>query len=98
MIIYEVNLKIDNAIVEDYNQWLVAHIEEILQIEGFESAEWLEVESDDTDHVSYSIQYHLTDRGSLENYFQNHAARLRQDGLERFEGQFTATRRILKKI
>ena len=37
-------------------------------------------------------------REDLEEYFQKHADRLRGDGLTRFEGKFTATRRILHSI
>lgn len=47
---------------------------------------------------SFVIHYRLRDRESLENYFTNHAPRLREDGLEKFGDQFTATRRVMDKL
>ncbi len=97
MVIYEVNLTVDADIAEDYAAWLGPHISEILEIDGFLSAEWFEVESDEKDKVRWSIQYRVKDRTSLETYFIDHAERLRGDGLDRFGGRFTAERRILKR-
>ena len=43
----------------------------------------------------WSIHYRLKNRESLENYFREHAQRMRQEGLRRFAGKFSAHRRIL---
>ncbi|MDB5032992.1 MAG: hypothetical protein JWQ98_233 [Chlorobi bacterium] len=95
MIIYEVNLDVDNEVATAYAEWLDRHISEVLAIDGFEGAEWLDVESDAPGRTCWSIRYRLKNRASLEDYFQKHAARLRQDGLTRFEGKFIPSRRIL---
>ncbi|MEO5929215.1 MAG: DUF4286 family protein [Candidatus Kapaibacterium sp.] len=97
MIIYEVNLDVDSAVAAEYAEWLAGHISEVLAIDGFEGAEWLDVESDAPGRTCWSVRYHLKDRASLEDYFQNHAARLRQDGFTRFEGRFIPSRRILSE-
>ena len=46
MIIYEVNIRILAEAAEDYAVWLDDHIRQILEIDGFVSAEWFEVEED----------------------------------------------------
>ncbi len=40
MIVYEVNLHIDAIAADEYAEWLGPHIEQILDIEGFQKADW----------------------------------------------------------
>eukprot|EP00933_Yihiella_yeosuensis_P074190 TRINITY_DN83024_c0_g1_i1.p1 TRINITY_DN83024_c0_g1~~TRINITY_DN83024_c0_g1_i1.p1 ORF type:complete len:237 (-),score=49.16 TRINITY_DN83024_c0_g1_i1:142-852(-) len=97
-VIYEVNLTIDADTAKDFGAWLGPHIDEILALPGFIGADWLRREEDgeaEKGKTLWTIQYHLTSRAHLQDYFDNHAARLRGDGLKRFEGRFTAARRIL---
>ncbi|MDX1420132.1 MAG: DUF4286 family protein, partial [Rubricoccaceae bacterium] len=71
-----------------------------LALDGFLGADWFEVEpeADTRDgRVRWCVQYRLRDRAALQDYFDRHAARLRGDGLTRFEGRFEATRRVLRR-
>lgn len=97
MVIYEVNLAVDADIADAYAAWLAPHIEEVLAVEGFTSADWW-VEDDDsrqTERVRWCVQYRVESRDALATYFRDHAERLRDDGLARFGGRFEASRRIL---
>lgn len=99
MIVYEVNLLVDEAVKVDYAEWLPVHIREILELKGFESAKWLikEPEADDEKGKTYwTVQYFLTDKKSLDDYLRDHAPRFRKDGLDRFGGSFSAWRRIFE--
>ncbi len=96
MVIYEVNLDIDKDVAAAFADWLKPHIDEMLEIDGFFRAQWFEVEADAEDRVSWSVRYDVYTRDDLQRYFDHHAARMRGDGLRRFEGRFRATRRILK--
>jgi UMP-CMP kinase len=42
--------------------------------------------------------YRVAEREQLEDYFNNHAKRLRGDGLKAFAGKFSADRRVMKSI
>ena len=97
MVIYEVNLAVDAEIADAYAAGLGPHIGEILALDGFLSAEWFEVEADGDGRVRWCVQYCLRDRAALQDYVDRHAARLRGDGLTRFEGRFEATRRVLRR-
>ena len=98
MIVYEVNLAVDRDVAEDYAAWLGPHIDALLALDGFLGAEWFSVEQEANDwRVHWCIQYRVRDREVLQIYFDEHAARLRGDGLDRFGGRFTATRRILER-
>ena len=98
MVIYEVNLTVDVAIADAYAAWLAPHIDEVVAVDGFTSASWWIVETDgeDTSRVRWCVQYHVESRDALATYFRDHAERLRGDGLARFGGRFTASRRVLR--
>ena len=98
MIIYEVNLTVNSGVADQYRRWLQEHIEEMLSLDGFEKAAWYEVEGEDMTKQLWSVHYYLKDRESLENYFETHAQRMRQEGRRRFAGKFSAHRRILNTI
>src|SRR5688572_790768 len=96
MVIYEVNLNINNDIYQDYYKWLLEHVEQILKFDGFKKAEIGLIEHDGSDgqkriRVSYVISaYH-----DLENYLTYHAPSMRADSIEKFGTQFSASRRII---
>ena len=98
MIVYEVNLAVDAAIAGEYHGWLRAHMREIVALRGFVSAELFAVREPipGPDQRAWCVQYRLRDETALADYLRDHAPRLRADGLARFGGRFTATRRILE--
>ena len=99
MIVYEVNLTVDREIADDYANWLGPHIEEMLALPGFESAEWLEdVDYDEEEGAAprWSVRYRLRSHDDLARYYEEHAERMRADGLDRFGTKFKATRRVLR--
>lgn len=95
-IIYEVNVFVQRDIEDHYRQWLDKHIAEILALPGFIDAQSFDVQQDDTDgDVAICVHYRLESRAALDNYFEQHAARLRADGVARFGDRFRAARRVL---
>ena len=97
MIVYEVNLTVDREIADAYAAWLGLHIEAMLALPGFESAEWLEdVDYDDDAAPRWSVRYRLGSHDDLTRYYEEHAERMRADGLDRFGTKFQATRRVLR--
>eukprot|EP00299_Pterocystis_sp_00344_P007540 c248_g1_i1.p1 GENE.c248_g1_i1~~c248_g1_i1.p1 ORF type:complete len:349 (+),score=95.06 c248_g1_i1:42-1049(+) len=95
-VVYEVNVDVDEDIADQFQTWLHHHIKEMIAIPGFTGAFCAEVEKTDANEKKrkWTIQYRLVSRQALEDYFTNHAARMRADGLARFPGKFTAIRRI----
>ena len=82
MIVYEVNLQVDSIAADEYAEWLEPHIEQILEIEGFQGAEWFVCDSED-DKVHWSLRYHLDSRELI------------KEGLDRFGEYLTANRRVM---
>ncbi|MEO6173136.1 MAG: DUF4286 family protein [Arenimonas sp.] len=95
-IFYEVNVFFERDIEIAYRAWLTEHIAEILALPGFLDAQLFDVQQDaEPDRLAICMQYRLDSQTSLDNYFQQHAARLRADGIEKFGQRFSANRRVL---
>jgi hypothetical protein len=95
-IIYEVNVFVQRDIENEYRKWLAKHIAEILALPGFIDAQSFDVQQDDTaNDVAICVHYRLESQAALDNYFVQHASRLRADGLARFGDRFRAARRVL---
>ncbi|HAU0227379.1 TPA: DUF4286 family protein [Legionella pneumophila] len=99
MVIYEVNLSIDNEIFKDYKTWLNEHIQEMLQFDGFVNATILRQAMDagkPDNQTHLTVQYQVESNEDLQTYFTEHAPKMRGDGVKRFEGRFSATRRTFE--
>lgn len=96
MVIYEVNLKINGDIFLGFTRWLRQHVEKILTYPGFIKAVYLKDQKEISPEIeTLSIQYYVDSLASLDDYLTNHASEMRNDGLVKFPGKFSATRRIL---
>jgi hypothetical protein len=97
MIVYEVTLRVQADIAAQYREWLSAHVQEMLQIDGFVDA----VIEQQLDPIQegfeiWCTRYQLRNQADLDNYLSQHAPRMRADGLQRFGDTFSASRRVLK--
>lgn len=95
-VIYEVNLQVDAGIAQDYQAWLEAHVDDLLALPGFVGATLFAVQEPlEPGRVGWCVQYRLRDMAALDAYLREHAPRMRDLGVARFGGRFTATRRVL---
>eukprot|EP00164_Ancoracysta_twista_P005867 GFYU01008072.1.p1 GENE.GFYU01008072.1~~GFYU01008072.1.p1 ORF type:complete len:109 (-),score=43.70 GFYU01008072.1:147-473(-) len=97
VVLYEVNLTVDADVGDKYKAWLLKHMEEMLEFNGFLSAQLLvrEEENADASKCYWTAQYRLENRESLQEYFDKHSAKMREEGMTLFKDKFTANRRIL---
>jgi hypothetical protein len=94
-VIYEVNLTVDVEVIEQFDQWLHQHTEDMLAIPGFVSASTSVPDVEDEKRKHRCVQYRLRDQTALDNYLQHHAEEMRNKSLKDFDGHFTAERRVL---
>ncbi|HSQ70562.1 MAG TPA: DUF4286 family protein [Steroidobacteraceae bacterium] len=92
---YEVELEADAAIEKNFDTWLRDHVADVLQFDGFLSAEILTADADSPDHVRRIVRYRLRDRAALDDYLRDHAARMDAQGVERFGGRISTEQRTL---
>ncbi len=104
MLIYEVNLAVDDEVAGDYAEFLRRHIPEVIGAGGFERAHWWKRDLRDegiavsTGQTHWTIHYEVRNREILEKYLSGPAAAMRADAIVRFGGRFSATRRVLEPV
>lgn len=100
MIVYEVNLDVDVAVYVEYCAWLTEHMQAMLALPGFVSAEALARRDPPpaSGQRSLCTLYRLASSDDLDRYLREDAPRMRADGVARFGGQFSASRRILSPL
>lgn len=97
MVLYEVNLAIDEAVYPQFQLWLKKHVKEMLQLPGFMQARILKPEHERTkEQEKLTVQYQLENREFLDVYFAEFAPKMREEGLNLFKDKFSAQRRIFE--
>lgn len=100
MLIYEVNIEVQEEAKFGFAGWLPGHIEEVLKSPGFKGAQWFfrnheEEGREPSSSVLWTVQYIVEDRQHLDAYLRERGPSLRQEAVDRFDGKFTITRRVL---
>jgi len=94
-VVYEVDLEADADIEAPFDTWLRDHIADMLQFDGFQSAEILEDRAAPPGRIRRIVQYRLRDQAALDGYLAKHAPQMRAAGVTRFGDRYTAERRVL---
>lgn len=100
MIIYNVTINIDESVHEQWLNWMqTKHIQEMLNTGCFKSARLVKVlVEEEMGGVTYSVQYLAETKEALEDYKQNHAPLLRNEGMNLFADKMLAFRTDLEII
>jgi hypothetical protein len=97
MIIYNVTVKIDASVVEDWEQWMKeVHIPDVMATKIFKEAALRRIYIEHEDgNPSYAIQYKCESMDDLERYQREFAARLQADHTERYKDRYVAFRTVM---
>ena len=99
MIIYNVTVKVDNDIHDDWMQWMrEVHIPDVMSTGYFEKHQIAKVLVDDTDGLTYSIQYTCQTMQQLTDYQKDVAPKLQKEHTERYKDKFVAFRTLLEIV
>ena len=100
MIIYNVTIKIQESIKQDWLHWLKEeHINDIISTGCFTHAVVLQLlEVDDTEGPTFAIQYFAESKGLYNNYIENHAATMRQKAFAKWGDKFIAFRSVMQVV
>ncbi len=99
MIIYNVTVKIDLAIHDEWLDWMkTEHIPEVMRSGYFTEYSFLRLlEHDESDGITYAVQYHCPSLEQLFAYERDAAPALRQKHEDRYKNRFVAFRSTLMK-
>ncbi len=98
MIIYNVTINIDDSCHDEWLDWMKnTHIPDMLATKKFTEARILKVlVEEEMGGTTYSVQYTTKNKETLHTYYEEDAARLRQEGLKKFADKFVAFRTELE--
>ncbi len=100
MIIYNVTAKVDHNIAEAWLEWLkTEHIPEVLGTGCFTDARiLLLMEVDESDGITYAIQYHSESKALYNRYIKEYSTTLRDKGTEKWGDKFVAFRSVMQIV
>jgi len=100
VIIYNVTIKTDSAITEDWLLWMKEiHIPEVIYTGCFTHATILRLlEIDETEGPTFAIQYHATSKAFYNQYMEQFAADMRKKVQEKWGSQLVAFRTVMQVV
>ncbi len=100
MIIYNVTVKIDLEVHDDWIHWMkTTHVPDVINTGLFSECKICRLLSvDESDGITYAFQYFCKDMASLEKYQQAHATKLQKDHTERYKDKFVAFRTLMEVL
>ena len=100
MIVYNVTVKLESSIAEQWLQWMKEeHIPDVIATSCFTSASMLRLlETDDSDGPTYAIQYQAESKADYNRYIEKFAASMRTKATEKWGHRFVAFRSVLQLV
>jgi hypothetical protein len=100
MLIYNVTIKVDHSIARDWLNWLQAeHIPQVIATGCFSHAVILRLrENENTDGVTYAIQYYTESEALYNEYIEKYAEELRKKGSDKWGNKYIAFRSVLEVV
>lgn len=100
MVIYNVTVHVEDAIREDWLQWMQqTHIPQMLETGNFTAARICRVHAgEEIGGSTYAVQYTCSSFGQLQAYYDSHAEQMRQQTADRYGDRCLAFRTELELI
>ncbi|HQW42722.1 MAG: DUF4286 family protein [Chitinophagaceae bacterium] len=100
MIIYNVTVKIEHVIANQWLLWLKnVHIPELIATGCFTHATILRLmEVDETDGPTYAIQYHAESKALYNRYIDKFSDDMRKKSIDKWGNQFIAFRSVMQVV
>lgn len=100
MIIYNVTIKLNADLQEDWLSWMKEiHIPDVINTNLFTSHRICKILHDDQDGgVTFAIQYFCPTMEKFQKYQEEHAAALQKEHTKRYDGQYVAFRTLMEVL
>ena len=95
--VYEVTHRVDPEIIDDFDAWLSAHIEEMLELPGIARASVFIADDDEHGRPRRVTHYLFDGDNELDEYLAGPAVTMRQAAEQLFGDQFEVARRVLRE-
>jgi hypothetical protein len=100
MLIYNVTIQIEKEIAAQWLHWLMhEHIPDVMNTGCFVDHQIVKLlDADESETLTYAIQYRAANREILDKYLNEHAPALRKEGTKKWGERFVAFRTIMEVI
>lgn len=100
MILYNVTVKIEKDIQEDWLHWMITeHIPDVMATEFFKENKIMRLlEPADEEGFTYAIQYYCENMELLKQYQQKCAPQLQAKHKERYDGKYFSFRTVMELL
>jgi hypothetical protein len=100
MFIYNVTIKVMHEIQEEWLFWLTEeHIPEVLGTGCFSGHRVLRLlETDETEGVTFAVQYEAESKSLYNHYIDKHASLLREKSYHKWGDRFIAFRTVMQVV
>ncbi len=100
MILYNVTVKIDHEVRQDWLQWMKeVHIPDVMDTGLFVKHRMFRLLGvDETDGITYAIQYLCNSMVEYQLYQEKHAFRLQEEHRQRYQDRYVAFRTLMEKV
>ena len=100
MIIYNVTIKVEHSIAEEWMSWLKnEHIPDLIATGCFTHATILHLlEADDTEGITYAVQYHAESKALYNRYIENFSEMMRKKATDKWGDKFIAFRSVMQVV
>ena len=94
--VYEVTHCVDRDVIDDFDAWLPGHVEDILELPGISGATTFVADEEEGDRARRVTVYQFGSEAELDAYLAGPAGQMRNAAIDRFEGRFEVSDRILR--
>lgn len=99
MIIYNVTVKIEREIHENWLQWMrETHIPDVLKTGLFEEHKICKILHEEPEGMTYAIQYFCKDMSTFERYQREYAKGLQAEHNQRYNNRYVAFRTLMEVL
>jgi hypothetical protein len=100
MLIYNVTIQVEKEIAAQWLNWLLQeHIPELMSTGCFSRYQVVKLlDVDESEAITYAIQYYSASRELLDRYLNEHAEELRSKGKEKWGERFIAFRTTMEVV
>ncbi len=99
MILYNVTINIDNAVEEEWLNWMQSvHIPDLMNTDLFLDSKLCRIHAEEEGGKSYSIQYLLKNWDDYNTYVNDFAENMQKEHAQKYANKFVAFRTILEVV
>lgn len=100
MVIYNVTIKVDDSIAENWLTWLKEeHIPDVISTGCFTHATILRLlEVDETEGPTYAVQYHSESNALYNQYIEKFSDEMRKKAADKWGNKFIAFRSVMQVV